>query len=213
MKKSKTPFFLTGGTALSRYYFNHRFSDDLDLFVNDDLDYSKHVKTILSLLKDSDSQSHLTVDLKDITLGDTYTRLVIHDKNDPNLELQIDLINDIAPHYGNFESDSTLGKVDNWRNILSNKLTALFRSEPKDVVDIWIIAKNKKFKWEQIVMEAKSKEVGVEPETLYDILKSFPINDIDSIKWNQKPVKAKMESDLGIISDDILFARANPLWV
>ena len=29
-------FYLTGGTALSRGYLNHRFSDDLDFFVNDD---------------------------------------------------------------------------------------------------------------------------------------------------------------------------------
>ncbi|MBW7858763.1 MAG: nucleotidyl transferase AbiEii/AbiGii toxin family protein [Leptonema sp. (in: Bacteria)] len=26
----KLPFFLTGGTALSRFYLNHRYSDDLD---------------------------------------------------------------------------------------------------------------------------------------------------------------------------------------
>ena len=170
-----------------------------------------YVKTILSLLKDRDLQPHLTIDLKDITLGDTYTRLAIHDKNNPEIELQIDMINDIAPQYGNFEYDSILGKIDNWRNILSNKLTALFRSEPKDVADIWIIAKNKKFQWKDIVMEAKSKEVGVEPETLFDILKSFPIKDIDFIKWIQKPDKEKMKSDLGIISDDILFARENSL--
>ena len=31
-----TGFYLTGGTAASRGYLNHRFSDDLDLFVNDD---------------------------------------------------------------------------------------------------------------------------------------------------------------------------------
>lgn len=30
-----TPFYLTDGTALSRCYLNHRYSDDLDLFVND----------------------------------------------------------------------------------------------------------------------------------------------------------------------------------
>jgi hypothetical protein len=29
-----TDFYLTGGTALSRAYLHHRFSDDLDLFVN-----------------------------------------------------------------------------------------------------------------------------------------------------------------------------------
>ena len=32
----ETGFYLTGGTAASRGYLNHRFSDDLDLFVNDD---------------------------------------------------------------------------------------------------------------------------------------------------------------------------------
>ncbi|MBN1663686.1 MAG: nucleotidyl transferase AbiEii/AbiGii toxin family protein [Deltaproteobacteria bacterium] len=32
VKKLSTPFYLTGGTALSRHYFNHRFSDDLSLF-------------------------------------------------------------------------------------------------------------------------------------------------------------------------------------
>jgi len=28
----KTPFYLTGGTAISRHYYNHRYSDDLDFF-------------------------------------------------------------------------------------------------------------------------------------------------------------------------------------
>src|SRR3990172_6244146 len=32
----ETGFYLTGGTAASRAYLHHRFSDDLDLFVNDD---------------------------------------------------------------------------------------------------------------------------------------------------------------------------------
>lgn len=31
-----TGFYLTGGTALGRIYLRHRYSEDLDLFVNDD---------------------------------------------------------------------------------------------------------------------------------------------------------------------------------
>lgn len=31
-----TGFYLGGGTAASRGYLQHRFSDDLDFFVNDD---------------------------------------------------------------------------------------------------------------------------------------------------------------------------------
>ena len=36
MSGVETELYLTGGTASSRGYLNHRFSDDLDFFVNDD---------------------------------------------------------------------------------------------------------------------------------------------------------------------------------
>jgi hypothetical protein len=36
-----SPFYLTGGTALSRGYYNHRYSDDLDYFVNDHPDFPR----------------------------------------------------------------------------------------------------------------------------------------------------------------------------
>lgn len=36
-----SPFYLTGGTALSRGYYNHRYSDDLDYFVNDHPDFQR----------------------------------------------------------------------------------------------------------------------------------------------------------------------------
>ena len=32
VKNSNAPFYLTGGTALSRAYYNHRYSDDLDFY-------------------------------------------------------------------------------------------------------------------------------------------------------------------------------------
>ncbi|MDR2095073.1 MAG: nucleotidyl transferase AbiEii/AbiGii toxin family protein [Treponema sp.] len=36
MNRCGTHFFLTGGTALSRAYYPHRYSDDLDFFYADD---------------------------------------------------------------------------------------------------------------------------------------------------------------------------------
>ncbi len=45
-KKINTPFYLTGGTALGRFYLEHRHSEDLDFFVNSDNDYKKHINTI-----------------------------------------------------------------------------------------------------------------------------------------------------------------------
>jgi len=78
-------------------------------------------------------------------------------------------------HYGDFEYNKSLGKIDSWQNILSNKITAVFRFEPKDIADIWIISKNKTFNWKMIIKEAKTKEAGIEPEVIFNILKSFPI--------------------------------------
>lgn len=44
--QSNTTFYLTGGTALSRCYFHHRYSDDLDLFLDFSPDYEKQSRTI-----------------------------------------------------------------------------------------------------------------------------------------------------------------------
>lgn len=49
--KLKTGFYLTGGTALSRFYLKHRYSDDLDFFVNNSRDYKAEVEKIYKALK------------------------------------------------------------------------------------------------------------------------------------------------------------------
>ena len=40
------PLYLTGGTALSRFYLNHRLSDDLDFFANSDLNFGNYTSAI-----------------------------------------------------------------------------------------------------------------------------------------------------------------------
>ena len=44
-------FYLTGGTALSRFYLNHRYSDDLDFFVNQKDDFLAVVREIIAKIK------------------------------------------------------------------------------------------------------------------------------------------------------------------
>ncbi|MDR0758720.1 MAG: nucleotidyl transferase AbiEii/AbiGii toxin family protein, partial [Treponema sp.] len=46
-------FFLTGGTALSRVYYRHRYSDDLDFFVNSSKEYDKQIEIIFSKLTEA----------------------------------------------------------------------------------------------------------------------------------------------------------------
>ena len=47
VKNCGTPLYLTGGTALSRAYYRHRYSDDLDFFVNNDNSFNQYVDAVL----------------------------------------------------------------------------------------------------------------------------------------------------------------------
>lgn len=155
MQKAETPFFLTGGTALSRYYTHHRYSDDIDFFVIDDPDYAKHVNTILQRLIEAENAGIFRIDRTTLNKGKAYTQFFITDIEQNEIELKVEFINDVAAHYGSITNDPVLGRIDSLRNILSNKLTALFRCEPKDVVDIHAISLQQSFNWREIVKEAK----------------------------------------------------------
>lgn len=211
MNSAKTPFFLTGGTALSRRYLHHRYSDDLDLFVHNDPDYAAHVDIILRRLLNTGHQHNCELDRGSLNKSDDYTQLYIRSDQQPGMELKVEFINDEAVHYGPITEDPVLGRIDSWRNILSNKLTALFRSEPKDVVDIHALALVENFNWEEIVTEAKSKEAGIDPQTIYSILRSFPVQSLNSINWINRPDTENFTSDIKIIADDILHGNDNSL--
>ena len=211
VQNAKTPFFLTGGTALSRHYTHHRYSDDLDFFVINDLGYAKHVNIILQKLIEPENSDICHLDRTSLKKGNAYTQLFLTSADQDATELKVEFINDVAAHYGSITCDPILGRIDSLRNILSNKLTALFRSEPKDVVDIHAIALQRKYNWKDIVAEAKNKEVGVEPEILYDILKSFPLKHLDTIKWITQPDTDTFKHEIQTIADDILYGRSNSL--
>ena len=85
------------------------------------------------------------------------------------------------------------------------------RLQPKDVVDIHAIAIQNHFNWRELVTEAKSKEVGADPETIYDILNSFPLEYLKSIKWISRPDAEMFKHEIRTIADDILLGKDNSL--
>jgi len=210
VKELNIPFYLTGGTALSRHYFQHRYSDDLDLFVNNDSNFEKYVETFYKSLGENGNKYHFEIDFQRIRRTEFYAQFFLI-KN--NIELKIDLINDVADHYGDFQVNKILGKVDSLRNILSNKLTALFRYEVKDIADIRVICKNYKCNFREIVEEAKTKEAGVDPIAIYEILSSFPADKINLIKWVKEPEAKIFETEIKQIAEDVLYGRENSLFV
>jgi len=212
VRESKTPFYLTGGTALSRRWFGHRYSDDLDLFVDSDPLYPAHVDTVFALLKKAERAGQLLVDPQRLRRSPWHTQLwVSREDRSETVELKIDLVNDTAPRVGEVESDSVLGRTDSWRNILANKIAAVFRYEPKDVADIWIIARNLAFDWGEVISEALRKEGGIDPVTLHGILRTVPRDELARVAWAAPVDLSAMGADLNRIADDILYRRANSL--
>lgn len=196
-------FYLTGGTALSRCYLGHRYSDDLDFFVNDHPDFKNQCKRVVAIFQQAQWQCDVT------TTSDSFVRVFLEDGG---TSMKIDFVNDVPFHYGNFEKLPIFHKVDNWRNILSNKICALSRMEHKDVADIVFIALRYSFEWENIVREAKEKDLWVEPLELCKIIKDFPIESLLDIKWIFDIKIDKIINHLKILHDDIFYGKSNSLY-
>lgn len=211
VKKSKLPFYLTGGTALSRGWFNHRYSDDLDFFVNNDPDYQLHVEKLFNLLDSVATTGFFRIDKKSVRRSHSFTQLMLYSVQE-EIPLKIDIVNDIASHFGRIIVHQHLGRIDAWRNILSNKLSALYRYEPKDIVDIRSIARTKRFSWKTIFNEAKEKDAGLDILAAVEIITTFPLEMIETVKWVDPPDQQVFIDDLKLIGSRILAGTVNLPW-
>lgn len=196
--------FLTGGTALSRRYFDHRYSDDLDLFFQDYPDYAVSVEIVLRALTSAgmDLEPGSTVRIESFSQV-----VVVKDA----VRLRIDLINDIAPRFGELETWDQYPRVDCLRNVLSNKLTALVRLEPKDIVDLREIALHHPFHWADAMREAEAKEAGIDAPTLAELISTFPHELFDSVMWKSRPNPERFFDDLRTMAGDLLAVGPNSL--
>lgn len=195
-------FYLTGGTALSHFYLQHRFSDDLDFFVNRIDGFKNQVQSVFKQLRDD----HISFDV-----GSQYEDFVSILAREKQTVLKIDFVNDVAAHFGGFHSNRLFPKIDSWQNILSNKICALSRLEAKDFVDIIFIAKSFPFNWEEMISNAREKDEWVEPVSVSELFKGMPLELLKPIKWMQ-PVDYHLIYDtLKVISKDVLLGRSNSL--
>lgn len=192
----KTNFYLTGGTALSRAHLHHRYSDDLDFFVNQDANFSNQAEQILKTLQ---AKFNLEVSLRS---KDYYSLMV-------EKILKVELVNDVAFHDNGFISTEYYPQVDNLNNILSNKLSALMgRDEPKDVVDIWAIAKDRTIDWKHIFTSVNSKAVGIFPPDIARRLTDFDPSLLKLIKWiDNTPSGPQFRADIESITSDMLVLK------
>jgi hypothetical protein len=182
-------FYLTGGTALSRAYLHHRYSDDLDFFVNNRSDFKSQVSAVIKSM----TEYGLLFDTS--VADDGYARIFVFDADHT---LKLDFVNDVPFRSGIPLVTKLFERTDNLRNILSNKITALGRYSAKDVVDIVFICEFLSFNWENILNDASEKDLWVNPINVAQVLEQFPleklqelvwISDIPSIKWFTDRIK------------------------
>lgn len=195
-------FYLSGGTALSRCFLDHRYSDDLDLFLNNHPNFKQQCEIVVTYLKGTFSQCMVSI------TSESFLRIFV---NKNQLVLKIDFINDVPFHFGKLERFDFFKNVDNWRNILSNKICALSRMDPKDYADMLFIAKKFTFSWEDIIEEAKKKDLWVEPIAVSRIIKEFPVELLTPIKWVTQPDLKQAHGSLVLISEDVLKGGQNSL--
>ena len=206
INEAQTPFYLTGGTALSRGYLHHRYSDDLDLFVNaasprgDDPRYKQWRERVLSALR-GQTQRRLEIP----RLFDDFAALMVHDGA---VTLKIELINDVPSHIGEVRGEPELGRLDSLENILANKLTVLVgRNEPRDVADIWAIVKSRGLSVETAILDASTKAGGLYHAVVAERLCAATQKDWELVMWTDPPELETYLADLAEIGEQLILPK------
>jgi hypothetical protein len=201
---SGTPFYLTGGTVVGRFLLNHRYSDDLDFFLNAATDFRDQIEKLISFLK-------LTFkDIRMNNLQDSFARFyVVEDE----LQLKLEFVNDVKFRVGIPTRNEVGLQIDTWDNILSNKLTALSRTAPKDYSDVLFLSLKYKFNWKTIIDHAKQKDAWINEISISQQLMNFDLEKLTEVKFLENVDTKKITADyFKILARESLHGFDNSLY-
>lgn len=192
-----TGFYLSGGTAASRGYLQHRFSDDLDFFVNDDARFSLwSARVIERLAQETDWRTDV------LLREERFVRLTLVSAD---ALLKLEFINDVPARVGAIMQHPLLGRLDSPENILANKITALLdREEPKDLADIWGFCCQKSLSLEDALTGAQSKAAGVFSADLARLLLLATSDDWEQVRWIEAPPVEQFLADLQALGKGLI---------
>jgi len=170
-------FYLSGGTALSRWHYDHRYSDDLDFFFRGDIFPKEEFPVIYrEIVGRLAAQFHVEA----VIDGDYFKRIFVHHNN---TMLKVEFIFENYPHCGNYLfSNNSL--IDSSENIAVNKITAIQdRKTVKDFVDLYFLMND--FELGQLLLDAEKKIVPLDYEgTVMAFAEVFP----EGIATLKKPI-------------------------
>jgi hypothetical protein len=196
-----TGFYLTGGTALGRVYLRHRYSEDLDLFVNDEDLFPAWVDRLLEAWR-NDGRWRLVVQRRD----PRFVRALLTQEDTP---LKVEFVNDVKGRVGVPTRHAGFGLVDTPENILANKVTALLdREEPKDLADVWGLCGRGGLRLREAIAGASSKAVGVFAADVARALLGATAEDWRLVRWiPPSPSPEEFLRDLTALGEDLLLGR------
>ena len=171
-------FFLTGGTALSAFYLQHRYSDDIDLFTEQE----QRVIHIIPVLKDLAVEMKAALDITkefstfiEAFLSREKEAIKLHFAQDAPYRLQKIIAN---KKYGIL--------IDNELDIACNKMSALFdRYAEKDFVDLFFLSKEF-IPFNRLFEQARKKHGGMDEYWMAIALKN--VDKISTLPRMIKPV-------------------------
>jgi hypothetical protein len=199
-------FYLGGGTCLSRCYYNHRYSDDLDFFIMEGLDFIESVQGFPGQLE---SNGYM---VSTYGFSPQFARFEVSAPGRyPGIQLKLDFIKpSVGTHLGGIQGSPLFSRVDNPGNILAEKLSFIYKKTPKDIADIWIICRNKRFHWEEIITAAAKKRV-MTPLFIAKMVEQFVAEELGKVKW-AAPVRIEdFERDREIMIKNITTRDVNQL--
>ena len=193
----ETGLYLSGGTALSRGYLHHRFSEDLDLFADDSPQFGLWAARAIKALGE-DARWNFTLVQRD----DRLFRMALQSSR---ATLKLEMINDVPARLGSVRKHPQLGNLDSPENLLANKITALLdRNEPKDLADIWGLCTKLALHLAPAIEGAQGKAAGVFPPDLARALCSATEADWAAILWQERPELNSFLYDLHTLGEALL---------
>jgi hypothetical protein len=190
-------FFLSGGTALSAFFLQHRYSEDLDFFTEAP-DQVPHALPVLETIAQQiggriEVRRQFKSFLEFLLFGPAGEIIKCDFAQDSPYRLQPKVWQ---------EAFGILS--DNALDISCNKLSALFdRSEAKDFVDIFFIDREL-FPFAELLQHAKQKHVGLDDYWLAVSL--LKVEDLDKLPRMVKPVRIEEMKSFFFAQAKILMA-------